>query len=62
MSMMDEDQEPIPVETGRHHIEVAIGDTGDPDEWTFHGEQELEFTTEERRVMAFDRINGFVWY
>ncbi len=54
--------ERIPVEEGRHTVEIVIGDTSDPDEWTYRDEQELEFTLEDRRVIAFDRISGFGWY
>ena len=54
--------ERIPVEEGRHVVQVAIGDTADPDEWTHRDEQTLDFTLEDRRVVVFDRVSGFGWY
>lgn len=52
----------IPVEEGRHLVQVAIGDTADLDEWTHRDERTLEFTLEDRRVVVFDRLSGFGWY
>jgi len=54
--------ERIPVEQGRHLVQVAIGDTADLDEWTYRDEQTLDFTLEERRVVTFDRVAGFGWH
>jgi len=52
----------IPVAKGRHLVQVAIGDTADPEEWTHREEQSLDFTLEDSRVVIFDRISGFGWY
>jgi coenzyme F420-reducing hydrogenase delta subunit/ferredoxin len=49
----------IPVSPGEHVIRVEIGDSLDPDEWTYLHEQTLNFTPEARRVIAFDRLSGF---
>ncbi|MBW2667455.1 MAG: hydrogenase iron-sulfur subunit, partial [Deltaproteobacteria bacterium] len=54
--------ERIPLEAGDHHIRVAIGETADPDEWTFEAEKSLTFTDEARRVVVFDRVAGFSWH
>jgi len=54
--------ERIAVEPGNHLVQIAIGDTADPDEWTHRDERELDFTLENRRVVVFDRISGFGWH
>jgi hypothetical protein len=54
--------ERIPVDVGSHVVEVSIGDTADPDEWTYRDEQTLDFKLEDRRVIVFDRVSGFGWY
>jgi coenzyme F420-reducing hydrogenase delta subunit/NAD-dependent dihydropyrimidine dehydrogenase PreA subunit len=54
--------ERIPVEPGEHRVSVAIGETIDPDEWTFGEEQTITFTDEARRVVVFDRVAGFTWH
>jgi hypothetical protein len=51
----------VPVEPGEHRVEVAIGDTIDPDEWSFRDETTLRFDDETRRVVLFDRVTGFRW-
>jgi coenzyme F420-reducing hydrogenase delta subunit/NAD-dependent dihydropyrimidine dehydrogenase PreA subunit len=51
--------ESIPVEPGVHDVEVEIGDSLDPAEWSFATAQRLEFTSDARRVIAFDRLSGF---
>lgn len=51
--------ETIPVVPGEHAVEVTIGDTHLPDEWTYRARQRLAFTREARRVIAFDRLTGF---
>jgi coenzyme F420-reducing hydrogenase delta subunit/NAD-dependent dihydropyrimidine dehydrogenase PreA subunit len=54
--------ERISVEPGEHHVSVAIGETVDPDEWSFGEEQTITFTDEARRVVVFDRVAGFAWH
>ncbi len=54
--------ERIPVAPGEHRVSVAIGETHDPDEWSFGDEQTLNFTDEARRVVVFDRVAGFSWH
>ncbi len=51
--------ESIPIDPGVHVVRVEIGDSLDPGEWSFATEQRLEFTTDARRVIAFDRLSGF---
>lgn len=53
--------ERIPVAPGRRRVEVAIGETGDADEWTWTDAREVE-AGEERRVVLFDRSTGFAWH
>ncbi len=52
----------ISVEPGSHKIEVAVGDGPDKGEWQFSDEKRIEFTTEKRRIVIFDRVTGFSWY
>jgi hypothetical protein len=54
--------ERIPVALGAHRVSVAIGETTDPDEWTFNEERTLTFTDEARQVVVFDRLAGFRWH
>jgi hypothetical protein len=54
--------ERIPVDEGSHVVQIAIGDTSDPDEWTHRDERALDFTLEDRRVVVFDRVSGFGWH
>jgi len=53
--------ERIPVEPGEHRVSVAIGETIDPDEWSFRDEATLTFSEKMRRVVLFDRVTGFRW-
>jgi hypothetical protein len=52
--------ETIAVPAGAHAVDVAIGDTHDPHEWNHQIAQRLDFTSERRRVISFDRLSGFV--
>jgi hypothetical protein len=54
--------ERIPVEPGTHRVNVAIGESADPDEWSYAAEQSVRFTEEARRVVVFDRVAGFTWH
>jgi coenzyme F420-reducing hydrogenase delta subunit/Pyruvate/2-oxoacid:ferredoxin oxidoreductase delta subunit len=54
--------ERTPVEPGEHRVSVAIGETANPEEWSFGEERTLTFTDEARRVVVFDRIAGFTWH
>jgi coenzyme F420-reducing hydrogenase delta subunit/Pyruvate/2-oxoacid:ferredoxin oxidoreductase delta subunit len=54
--------ERIRIEPGEHTVRVAIGETADPEEWTFGEERTMTFTDEARRVVVFDRLAGFTWY
>jgi ferredoxin/coenzyme F420-reducing hydrogenase delta subunit len=53
--------ERVPVAPGEHRVRVAIGDSRDPEEWTFVDEKTLTFTDRARRVVSFDRVIGFHW-
>jgi coenzyme F420-reducing hydrogenase delta subunit/ferredoxin len=54
--------ERVPVEPGSHEVRVAIGDSSQADEWKFRDSRKLEFSTDARRVVVFDRMNGFSWH
>ncbi|MDP6980735.1 MAG: hydrogenase iron-sulfur subunit [Myxococcota bacterium] len=54
--------ERIPLPTGQHAVSIEIGDTGDPDEWSFNESRSLEFTSDAKRVVIFDRVSGFSWH
>ncbi len=49
------------VTAGRHRVEVRLGDTPDPAEWTWQATQELEFEAGRRHVVQFDSDAGFRW-
>jgi ferredoxin len=51
--------EVLRVPAGEHSLRVEIGDSSDPDEWTYTTDQTLAFDDEARRVIAFDRLSGF---
>lgn len=51
--------EALSVAPGEHQVRVEIGDSHDPDEWTFAREETVEFDEQTRRVIAFDRASGF---
>jgi coenzyme F420-reducing hydrogenase delta subunit/Pyruvate/2-oxoacid:ferredoxin oxidoreductase delta subunit len=54
--------ERIPVAPGEHLVSVAIGETTNPEEWTFGDERTITFTDEFRSVVVFDRVAGFNWH
>ncbi len=51
--------EHLPVSIGEHRIGVAVGDSADPNEWSYTLERTLTFDGSARRVIAFDRLSGF---
>jgi coenzyme F420-reducing hydrogenase delta subunit/Pyruvate/2-oxoacid:ferredoxin oxidoreductase delta subunit len=52
----------VPVTEGIHRVEVAVGDSADPSEWTFTDARRIEFLRGRRHVTLFDRTQGFSWY
>jgi coenzyme F420-reducing hydrogenase delta subunit len=50
------------VAPGGHRVSVAIGETANPEEWSFRDERTITFTDEARRVVVFDRVAGFTWH
>lgn len=46
---------------GEHRVEVAIGDTLDPNEWSHTEARSLHFEPERTRVVLFDTALGFRW-
>lgn len=51
----------VPMEPGEHRVEVLIGDSADPDEWTYRLEETVTFEESRRRVVQFDAEHGFLW-
>ena len=47
--------ERIPIELGEHAVRVELGDSADPDEWSYTDERNLTFDAKNRRVVTFDR-------
>jgi coenzyme F420-reducing hydrogenase delta subunit/Pyruvate/2-oxoacid:ferredoxin oxidoreductase delta subunit len=54
--------EEVPVEAGRRDVTVAVGDSWDPDEWTYADARPVNVVEGERRVILFDRLTGFSWH
>lgn len=53
--------EHIPLEAGKHTIEIYLGDTAG-EEWRYTDKKELEFEEHHRRVVRFNRTEEFKWY
>lgn len=53
--------ERIALPVGAHVVSVAIGDTLDPDEWSYRDARSLDFDSKAKQVVIFDRLNGFTW-
>ncbi|MFW5875300.1 MAG: hydrogenase iron-sulfur subunit [Myxococcota bacterium] len=51
----------LPVEPGERRVEIALGETSDPTEWTHRSSKRLEFEDGSRRVVLFGRGSGFRW-
>jgi ferredoxin len=51
----------LPITAGSHVVAVSLGDTEDPDKWTFETRNVLDFDATRRRVVLFDRVKGFRW-
>lgn len=49
----------LPMETGRHRVQVWLGETSNPDEWTWVFDEEVDFEQSHRRVIQFDKSHGF---
>lgn len=49
------------VASGRHRVEIQIGETPDAAEWTWRETRDLEFKAGRRRVVQFDSDHGFRW-
>jgi ferredoxin/coenzyme F420-reducing hydrogenase delta subunit len=46
---------------GTHTIVIAIGDSHDPNEWTYRVTRTIEVANRSRVVALFDRFAGFTW-
>jgi ferredoxin len=51
----------LPLAVGRHQVEVWIGESADPDEWTFRSSGEIDAQPRARLAVLFDRVSGFRW-
>lgn len=54
--------ERLRVPPGRHDVEVWIGETADPEEWSHRTRSTVTFSSSEDRVVLFDRVQGFTWH
>ncbi|MBI2390259.1 MAG: hydrogenase iron-sulfur subunit [Deltaproteobacteria bacterium] len=53
--------ETLGIQAGEHRVVVSLGDSHDPNEWTFRDERTLRFGDRSRAVVLFDRGTGFTW-
>jgi coenzyme F420-reducing hydrogenase delta subunit len=53
--------ETLPLAPGEHVVRVEIGDSADGGEWQHVSERAFAAAAGERRVVVFDRSDGFVW-
>jgi coenzyme F420-reducing hydrogenase delta subunit len=49
----------LPVSPGSHRVRVEIADTADPNVWTKHWDESVEFQESRNRVVLFDTKAGF---
>jgi coenzyme F420-reducing hydrogenase delta subunit len=54
--------ERIPVPSGAHEVRVRIGETPDPQEWTYIENWTVTFRPYHRDVILFDKGEGFRWH
>jgi coenzyme F420-reducing hydrogenase delta subunit len=54
--------ERIPLEPGRHEVQVAVGDSSHADEWSFTAERVVEAVAGRSVVVELDRERGFTWH
>ncbi len=54
--------EQIVVPPGSHTVHIYLGESADPEEWSFQSSATLDFSKERRQVVLFDRIHGFSWH
>lgn len=54
--------ERLPISPGEHKIEVALGDSHDPSEWTYLDERTVRIGEAEHVVVLFDKVAGFRWH
>ncbi len=54
--------ERIAIEPGTHSVVVSIGDTADLTAWQHEDTRTIDFSRDSRRVIIFDRQDGFRWY
>lgn len=54
--------EALTVDPGEHRVRVEIGDSLDPEEWSYVTEETLTFSEDARRVIIFDRRSGYTTY
>ncbi len=52
----------LPIGAGDHRVRIQIGDSNDPNEWTFQDERTVTLSSSERLVVLFDKLTGFTWY
>lgn len=52
----------LPVTPGEHSVTVDIGDTAAANEWSHSIGRKVTFVDQQRRVLLYDRVNGFAWH
>ncbi len=54
--------EVVPINPGAHRVEIRLGDTADPKEWSFTWKKEIIVNKHKQKVIFFDKIKGFRVY
>lgn len=52
----------IPVSRGNHQVRVEIGDSPNPQKWDHQSTKNIAFQPSYRRVVLFDKVEGFQWH
>lgn len=51
----------IPLNSGVHNVQIYLGDTTEAD-WLYTDQKKVKFKEHQKRVIKFDRSEGFRWY
>lgn len=54
--------ETLDLAQGPRRVELRIGETSNPDEWTYETIRTLDFEPARRHVALFDKVTGFTWH
>jgi hypothetical protein len=50
------------VAPGKRNVELAVGDSADPEVFEHQAAREVDFKEGESPAVVFDRDKGFVWH